>query len=259
MFESLLNPIFSPLLEMNSLLAISIIAFLITLAITVVYKYATNQDRMRELKKQIKDSQKKMKEKQKEGDIKGMRKIQGKMMPLNTELMKHSMKPTLYTFIPIIIIFGWLNAHMAYMQIAPDVPFEVSASFPSDTQGLVELNASPSLTVVEPIQTIVDGRAVWELKGAIGDYTLMINRLDSNKEVLNAVNRKLKISVKREYEAPLVKFKKSSWIDSSLVSNEAIKPLGNTSLFGWRPGWLGTYIILSIIFSIGMRKIMKVV
>lgn len=259
MFESLLNPILSPLLTMNPLWAIVLIAFVLTLGITVVYKLATDQDRMKELKKQIKDLQKKMKEKQKEGDVKGMQKIQGKMMPLNTELMKHSMKPTLYTFIPIIIIFGWLNAHMAYMQVMPDIPFEVTAAFPADTLGLVQLVASPELVITEDIQTIENGMVKWELKGPEGDYTLTYNRLDSNKKVLNSVEQKLKISTTREYEQPLMKYKKSSWIETSMIENEAIKPLGNTSLFGWRPGWLGTYILLSIIFSMLMRKAMKVV
>jgi uncharacterized membrane protein (DUF106 family) len=29
------------------------------------------------------------------------------------------------------------------------------------------------------------------------------------------------------------------------------------NLFGWEVGWLGTYIVFSIVFSMGLRKILK--
>ena len=35
--------------------------------------------------------------------------LQKQAMEKNLVLMKHSMKPTLYTFIPLIIIFGWIR------------------------------------------------------------------------------------------------------------------------------------------------------
>ena len=40
--------------------------------------------------------------------------------------------------------------------------------------------------------------------------------------------------------------------------NKKVKPLGNVSLFGWKPGWLGVYIIFSIIFSMVLRKLLKI-
>ena len=30
------------------------------------------------------------------------------------------------------------------------------------------------------------------------------------------------------------------------------------NLFGWKLGWLGAYIIFSIVFSMGLRKILKI-
>ena len=35
--------------------------------------------------------------------------INKKAMSKNLELMKHSMKPTIFTFIPIILIFSWMR------------------------------------------------------------------------------------------------------------------------------------------------------
>ena len=50
-FENLLNPVLYPLLEINSLLAILIVSFLITLLITLVYKYTTDQKKLKQFAK----------------------------------------------------------------------------------------------------------------------------------------------------------------------------------------------------------------
>ena len=61
MFENLLNPIFNPLLKLGYFWAIIILSFLITLFITVVYKFATDQNLMKKLKDEMKGMQKEMK------------------------------------------------------------------------------------------------------------------------------------------------------------------------------------------------------
>ena len=61
-FENLLDPIFNPLLKMHPALAILLISFLITLLITLVYKYTTDQKKMKRIKAEMKENQKKLKE-----------------------------------------------------------------------------------------------------------------------------------------------------------------------------------------------------
>ena len=60
--DSLLNPVFGPLLKLGPFWAIFILSLIISLLIVLVYKYATNQEEMKRLKDQQKDFQKKMKE-----------------------------------------------------------------------------------------------------------------------------------------------------------------------------------------------------
>ncbi len=62
MFESILNPIFSPLLNLPIFWAILIISLVIAVFITFVYKWMTDQHLMKTLKEEIKDFQKQMKE-----------------------------------------------------------------------------------------------------------------------------------------------------------------------------------------------------
>ena len=61
-FESLLDPVFSPLLQLHPLWGIAIISLILTWIITLVYKWVTDQKLMKELKDDIKSVQKEMKE-----------------------------------------------------------------------------------------------------------------------------------------------------------------------------------------------------
>lgn len=102
-FESLLNPIFGPLLKLPPLWAIIIISLVIAILITLVYKWMTDQHLMKSLKDDIKKFQKEMKELKHEPQK--VMAIQKKAMQTNMKYMMHSMKPTLVTFLPIILIF----------------------------------------------------------------------------------------------------------------------------------------------------------
>jgi len=89
--------------------AISIIlfSFLVTLAMTLVTKYLTNQSRMKELKEIQKACQIKLKDNK--GNPEKMAEINKEMMTCSMELMKHSFKPMLITFLPLILFFWWIR------------------------------------------------------------------------------------------------------------------------------------------------------
>jgi len=115
MFDSFFEAVLGPLVTWNPLFAIIIVSFALTSLITVVYKLMTNQELMKTLKAEIKDFQKEMKENKEDKDK--MMELQKKAMEKNMKYMKHSMKPTLVTFVPIILIFGWLRT--TYTPIGP--------------------------------------------------------------------------------------------------------------------------------------------
>lgn len=115
MFESFFNLIFGSLISWNPLFAIIIISFLMTLIITLSYKYLTNQEMMKSLKQEIKDFQKQMKEHKE--DSQKVREIQKLSLEKNMKYMMHSFKPTLFTFVPLIIIFTWLRTTFSTIQL----------------------------------------------------------------------------------------------------------------------------------------------
>jgi len=266
MFEAIVNPILSPLLRLNPLLGIAIISFILTLLITLIHKFATNQEIMKGLKKDMKAHQDEMKNHK--NNPKKVMEIQKKVMEKNMEFMKHSFKPMIYTFIPIIIIFGWLNANMAYYPIMPDQEFDVMLTFDMEGLGrnisLVSVIPEDQLELVNGAKQSVEknktktflgekwvGRANWKLKGPEGTYTLVYSFDDD----MRAYEKDLIITRERKYAAPEKRINDESSLESIKIGNEPIRPL---NLFGWKVGWLGAYIIFSIIFSMTIRKVLKV-
>lgn len=107
MFDSFFNAIFGPVLSLQEPFGLLIISFILTLITTLAYKYFTDQNMMKQLKDEMTDMQKMMKDDSHSTEKK--MEIQKTMLEKNMTYMKHSMKPMLITFIPIIITFGWLR------------------------------------------------------------------------------------------------------------------------------------------------------
>lgn len=254
MLEGLLNPVFNPLLALGPLAALVLISFIVSLLITLIYKWTTDQNLMRDLKAEIKAFQKEMKELRNHPEK--MMEVQKKAMETNMKYMMHSMKSTLFTFIPIILIFGWMSVHLAYLPILPGQQFTVTVNMIPDTIGTIDLVAPEGIDMISTsTQTIVnaDGKsqALWTLQGKEGEYIL--DFIFAGK----SYDKPLLITDEYSYEKPLKTFKNTP-VKSIMVNHEPIKPLGSISIFSWHPGWLSVYIITSIIFSMALRKIMKI-
>lgn len=246
-FEAILDPIFMPLININPpIIPITIFSLGITLLITFIYKWSTDQDLMKSLKGQMKKYQNEMKKLR--DNPQEMMKVQKKAMQKNMEYMKHSMKSTLYTMVPIIIIFGYLNTHMGFFPIMPNQEFTVSAEFKEGTTGEIELLNPNLIFLSDSTQDIENGIATWKLKGDEGQYILEYKFNDKT------YTQDLLITTKRQYERNVVPVK-GGQLKSLHIGNEKVIAL---NLFGWKLGWLGTYIILSITFSTTIRKMLKI-
>ncbi|MEM4347104.1 MAG: EMC3/TMCO1 family protein [Candidatus Altiarchaeota archaeon] len=86
---------------------------LISIALSVFSIFARilvlGKDKIKEMKEQIKKSQKEMKEATKSGDKKRALQAQEAYMKITIENMRHSFKPLIITFIPFVLVFGWLK------------------------------------------------------------------------------------------------------------------------------------------------------
>lgn len=102
-----LDPTAGILLTWNVTLGIIIVTGVISLILTLVQKYTVDQEEMRRLKKEQKDIQEEMKKFRDHPEK--MMELNKKQMALLPETMDLSMRPMIYTSLPIILFFRWFN------------------------------------------------------------------------------------------------------------------------------------------------------
>lgn len=260
MVKSFLDPILNPLLNLDSLVAIIIISVTLSAIITILYKYLTDQTLMKSLRDQLKQYQQQMKEHKSEPEK--MMEIQKKSMEINMKYMTMSFKPTLYTFIPIILIFGWLNAHLAYEPIMPGQEFTTTIEFDKNIIGNAELIPPKNFTLisdtVQNLTTVTEKgwfwdtqktTAVWKLKPEKeGDFLIefKFNNKSFKKDII--------ITTTKNYAA-ITKVIGTDQVKSISIDNEKMRPL---KPIGLKLGWIWTYILFSILTNIILKKALKI-
>jgi len=248
--DPVLNPVLGPLLTKSPLLLIILVSLVISVIITVAYKFLTDQNEMKRLKEQQKEFQKRMKELRQHPEE--MMKVQKEAMKSNMDYMKHSLKATLITMLPIILIFSWMSGHLSFEPIYPGETYSVTATFAKGVTGDAQLIADEGTELSsEAMQEIANGEVTWRMKSSEGEHTLAVKTGETEQQ------KKVLITKELKYEDQVSMFKNSD-IEKITINYNKLKPLGDLSLFGWQPGWLAIYFISSIVFSLGLRKLLKV-
>ncbi len=249
--DPILNPVFMSLMNKSPVLVILLLSLFISVLITLVYKYFTNQTEMKRLKEQQKEFSAKMKALKDRPEE--MMQVQKEAMKVNMQYMKHSFKSTLITMLPIILIFGWMNGHFTSEPIYPLENYELVANFKEGISGTAQLVVDEKSTLLSSAeQNISDGKALWRLKSEEGEHFLTVKIGDDEQ------NKKVLITTELKTEEALTAYKNSD-ITSIQINYKKLKPLGASfSLFGWYPGWLSLYIISSLVFSMALRKFLNI-
>lgn len=90
-----------------SIVEVLLISAIISVASTLAYKYLSDQAVMKELKAEM--DRLRQKSKEAHGDLEKMKEVNDQMMPLNMKFFKLSMKPTLITLLPMLLVFWGLG------------------------------------------------------------------------------------------------------------------------------------------------------
>lgn len=237
-----LDNILGFMLNWPPLTAILVLSAGISLLIVLVYKFMTDQKEMKQLKTQLKEYQKKMKTLRDKPEK--LMKVQKEAMSINGKYMKKSMKPTLITFIPILILFSWMNAHFAYEPLLPGDPFELTAVMEDGVTGNVSITTPEGITATRGATARITERAVtFQLQGEAGRHyvTLEHDGASVDKEIL--IDDRDYADVTKKYDSDV--------FDSATLGNKKLRVL-------WNLTWIWAYIIFAIVFSMLFRKIMKV-
>ena len=243
-FNDILNYIFANFLNMHPLLAVLFLSLIISVVTTLIYKFATNQSLMKQLRDEMKELQKGAKE-LRDNPAKAME-VHKKAMEANMKYMSHSLKPTLITFIPIILFFSWMNANFAFQPIRPEQDFSISVIFEKNTAGNITIIPPKEIKVDgSKTKAITDNKVSWILNGKEGRRTIEFNYEDETftDDILITKGKKYLPSVKKidnsKMKQIIIEYKKLILI-----------PLGFNNWFGW----LGTYILSSLVFTSLLRK-----
>ncbi len=103
----ILNPTAGALLGWNLTYGMLVIVFIINIIITLIHKKFTDQETLKEIKKEQKALQQEMKlVRDDPAKVMELNKKQMAKMPL---IFEASMRPLMYTAIPFIIFFRWFN------------------------------------------------------------------------------------------------------------------------------------------------------
>lgn len=246
--DNILDPILGPLLNLPDVAALAIVAVVISLLVTLVTKFATNQDLMKRLKEEIKELQKEARD-LKDNPSKAME-VQRRAMDTNMKYMMQSMRSTLITFLPIVIIFGWMGAHYAFDTIGPGQEFMITAALDKNANGPVTLTVPESFEINGDAAKEATGEEInWLITGTQqGTFDVAINYGDQQHA------KQIIISNDRDYAPQTTKVKDS---DVKAISIDYSKNIV-LNIFGLKLGWLITYIIFSIISALTLRRIFKV-
>lgn len=106
-FEKTLDLLFGWIIRLGAPVNIIIISFFLTLLVNLSVKFLSDQNKMKVLKEETKSLSEEMKKFKNEPQK--YLELQKKVMQSNLEYMRHSMWPTMFTLLPLLVIFNWLR------------------------------------------------------------------------------------------------------------------------------------------------------
>lgn len=236
----ILDALFGWALTLPQWLGILSLSAVITALMTLAYVALTDQKEMRRLKAELKVLQKDVRASA--ADPKKSAKIQKKLLTLNGEIMKKSLRPTLYTLIPVLFVFGWMAANFAFDPVLPgdEVRFVVETQDP----------ARLTLSGVDVL-----GNATRETVESQVAYTLVAPERSVNITVTNEdgqfITRELLLN---QTEGLISEARHEDSFVSSEIEYPKSQPFGDFEFFGYNPGWLFTYILFSLVLNVALRK-----
>ena len=195
-----IDNIILPLFNYNLSVGMAIVALIATLFSTVVYKYTTDQLLLKRIKRETKELQEKSK---------SFKDNQEKLMQINKEIMSKSFeqmkitfKSSMYTMLPLLIVFIYLAGNFTYEPIKPNEQFELNIYSNNKS---IEYQLPKKIKLIEVNNIEEDKNYITNLKLISNNTGLVIIPIENTKH-------RILISDKIEYEDPIQEISNSKII-----------------------------------------------
>jgi uncharacterized membrane protein (DUF106 family) len=252
------------LLAVHPAIAILIISLFVSIISSLGIKFFSDQKLMKSLRTEMNDMQKEMK--LVKNNPKKMTKVNERLMEANSKYMMQSFRPMFFTIIPLFFVFGWMSTHMGYYPILPGEKFTVTAQFEKGTQGDIEINAPKGITVEgTPSQQILNDQAAWRMSGDKGEYNLTFNiKNDTYQMMVFITENRTYAPVSKSFQKKVVFFSmpEKNGLKTLKLSNKEITLFTDVFILRDIPiinglNWFWGYILFSMVFSLGFKKLLN--
>ncbi len=105
------------------ILFITLVSFGLTLIVTLIYKFTTNQAVIKASKEEMKKIREELKVNK--GNNEKLMELNKRSLELSMEQMKHSFKPMIITFLPVILVFTWMKKYFTDSEVILNFGFNL--------------------------------------------------------------------------------------------------------------------------------------
>jgi hypothetical protein len=256
----------SPLQSVSPLWSLSLVSVAAGLLMLLVFRYASDQRRIKETKNAIKAHVLELWLFRDDPRI--MLASQGRILRLNLRYLKLAVKPLLVVIFPMALMLIYLEGWFSYRPLRPGEAAIVSVQLtPGQTGSLnqASLQANAGLSVETPALRIPAASEVdWRIRAeSVGTHLLQIEVPGQKVEKTLIVSDKLvPVSPRRVIdgfwnkllnprEKPILKA-------SPLEQVEIHYPIRSIVVFGWEMHWIAVFFIISVISGIALKGLFRV-
>lgn len=239
------NSVFGFLIALDPAISLFIISLITVTLSTISYKYFSDQVKIKAIKDDIERLNKEMKEHK--SNLDKQTELSAKIIKLNFEMMNLILKPSLYTMIPMMLVFIWLSAVFSQNPILPSSSFRVDI-LPSavsdqsiDVYENIVKTSFNKFELINRTQNLDNVILYYKAPSFLGNYEYS---LEGNDKLITVSNHPIyfdRSTKLKNYEVRIV-------TDKLIILN----------LFGWKLGYLGSYLIFAIFINAIVRKLLNV-
>ncbi|HLC56565.1 MAG TPA: EMC3/TMCO1 family protein [Candidatus Nanoarchaeia archaeon] len=110
-------------IEDQPIIFITLVSLGLTLIVTLIYKFTTNQTVIKASKEEMKRIREELKANK--GNNEKLMELNKRSLELSMEQMKHSFKPMIITFLPVILVFAWMRKYFSDSKVILNFGFNI--------------------------------------------------------------------------------------------------------------------------------------